>query len=119
MIPPATVQATAATMADQDFEIDDEAEDEVDEQMDEIDNPDNAFDEDALNEGGEADPTAFGDALLASPPNQLTYTLEGADVEQLLSDDNSIMEDDNSDLPELEEVSVEGQIDQSTAEGNE
>ena len=116
------MQTAAATPADQNLETENEAE--VDEEMDEIDNLDAAFDEDALDEGEGTDAPASEEALLVdifgvNLPNQLSQTLGAAEVEQLLSDENNVWEDEDSDLPELEEISVAEQTDQQTSEGNE
>lgn len=111
-LPPAlqTAGQAAAITADQDVEIEDEAEDEdeADEDMDETDNLDDAFDEDALDEDGDA-----------IPPNVLSHTLDAAEVDHLISDESSIPESEDSDLPDLEEIPVTDQTDQQTTEGNE
>ena len=125
MITPALqtpIQTAAATSADQNLETEDEAE--VDEEMDEIDNLDAAFDEDALDEGEEADAPASEEALLVdifgvNVPSQLAQILDAVEVEQLLSDENSAWEDEDYHLPDLEELSVAEQTDQQTSEGNE
>ncbi|CAD6579299.1 MAG: hypothetical protein ASARMPREDX12_009120 [Alectoria sarmentosa] len=122
MITPALqtpIQTAAATSADQNLETEDEAE--VDEEMDEIDNLDAAFDEDALDEGEEADAPASEEALLVdifgvNVPSQLAQILDAVEVEQLLSDENSAWEDEDYHLPDLEELSVAEQTDQQTSE---
>lgn len=133
-IPPAletAVHAAAATIADQDLEIEDEAEAEdedeaeADEEMDEVDDSDDDFDEDALDEGEEAHIMATGETSLFEPshafgvipPNPFSYTVNAAEVEQFLSDENSILEDEDSDLPDVEEISVADHTDQQTPDG--
>lgn len=127
-IPPAletAVHAAAATIADQDLEIEDEDEAEADEEMDEVDDSDDDFDEDTLDEGEEAHIMATGEASLVEPshafgvipPNPLSYTVNAAEVEQFLSDENSILEDEDSDLPDVEEISVADHTDQQTPDG--
>lgn len=122
------VQAAAATPAEQDLEIEDEDEDEdedeADEEMDEIDNIDDAFDEDALDEGEDSGPAAFGEALFLDtfglmPPDVLLHTPQAANAEQSMSDETSILEDDYSDLPDLEEMPVAEQTDHQATAGNE
>lgn len=120
------VQATAVTTADQDFEIEDEGEDEsedesegeADEEMHDIDNLDDAFDEDPPDEGEEGDVTALLAVDLGVISSQLSDTPGAAEIEQLLPDENGQSEDEDSDLPDLEEIPVADQTDQQTTEGN-
>ena len=128
--PPAlqtAVQAAAVTPTDQDLGTEegteDESEDEADEEIDEIDDLDDAFDEDALDESADADISAFGEAILenfgATSTGVSSHTLEAAEVEQSMSDEDSILLDEYSDLPELEEIPVADQINHQVTEGNE
>lgn len=120
-VPQTAVPTAAGTPVDQDLEIGEEDEDEADEEIDDIASLNDASDEDALDEGEEADVTALGEALLAEPTfaNQLSYTLDAAEVEQLLPDENSTLEDEDSDLPDLEDVPVADQTNEQTTQGNE
>lgn len=110
-----------ATTVDQNSEIGDEDEDEANEEMDEIANFDDALNEDSLDEDEETGVTAFGASLLGEPtlPNQLSYTLDPAEVEQLLSDENSALDDEDSDVPDLEDISMADPNNQQTTQGNE
>lgn len=118
---PTGVQATMATTVDQNSEIGEEDEDEANEEMDEIANFDDALNEDSLDEDEETGDTAFGASLLGEPtlPNQLSYTLDPAEVEQLLSDENSALDDEDSDVPDLEDISMADPKNQQTTQGNE
>lgn len=105
------IQATAATTPDEGPEDDDESvegEDFLDD-----DDDDYGSDEDALNDGEDPNFTAFG----TYPSNQMTPTLDAAEVEHSLLDADSPSEDETFDLPDLEEIPVADQIDQTT-EGN-
>ena len=115
-----TAQASAASIADQDFLTEDEAEveDEADEEMDEIDDVDDAFDEDAMDDDEEADSTAFEVTSTNEANPQSLLAAISTEVDHLLSDDNLFSEAEDSELPELEEMFVAQQTDQQTAEGN-
>lgn len=126
-IPPAlqtAVQAAAATTATQYFDMEDEAEDGTDEEMDEVDDLDDAFDEGALNEGEEANLTASGEphlvgSLGVTVPTPLPHTQVAALVGQVQPNEYSTSEDDDSDLPEIDQISEAGQTDQQMIQGNE
>ena len=124
-MPPAletAVQATAVTVADQDLETEDEAEEEAEDQageeMDETDNFDDAYDEDALNEGEEVDPTNVSGVDQGTTSNQLSHIPDATEAEQLLPNESPLSGIEDSDLPDLEEIPVADQIDQQTTEGN-
>ena len=108
-VPQTAVPAVAGTPVDQDLEIGEEDEDEADEEMDDIASLNDASDADSLDVP----------ALEPTFPNQLSYTLDAAEVEQLLPDENSALEDGDFDLPDLEEVPEADQINQQTSQGNE
>ncbi len=109
-IPPALptgVQAAMATTVDQNSEIEDEDEDEANEEMDEIDNFDDALSEDSID-------AFLGQAL----PLQMSYTLDPAEVEQSLSEENSTLDDEDSDVPDLEDIPMADPNNQQATQGN-
>ncbi|KAL9067824.1 MAG: hypothetical protein Q9161_006642 [Pseudevernia consocians] len=108
-VPQTAVPAVAGTPVDQDLEIGEEDEDEADEEMDDIASLNDASDADSLD----------ATALEPTFPNQLSYTLDAVEVEQLLPGENSALEDGDFDLPDLEEVPEADQINQQTSQGNE
>ena len=117
---PATVQATAITTADPDFEMDDEVEDETDEEMeemDEMDSLDDEDDEDSLDENEEADSIALGAAVTVGAALMVDPTLDPAAVGQLFSNEDITTDDDDSDIPDLEEVPMAQQTGQPAPEG--
>ena len=118
-------QAGAGTSPDEDPESELDAEDEEDEEMDDDDNFDDAFEEDAL--VGTVAPTGGGldvnvglqsPAPEISPPNPFSHPPEPPDFESLLSNEDSTLSEEYSDLPDLEEIPVEDQNEQQTDEGN-
>lgn len=88
MIPPALQTAGQAAAA---TSADQDVEDEMDDEM-----LDDAFDEDALDEDEDA--------------------LDAAEVEPILSDESSVLESEDSELPDLEELPVADQTHQPTTE---
>ena len=119
---PAAVQATAITTADPDFEMDDQVEDETDEEMeemDEMDNLDDEDDEDSLDENEEADSIALGAAVTVGAALMVDPTLDAAAVGQLFSNEDITTDDDDSDIPDLEEVPMAEQTGQPAPEGKE
>ena len=125
---PATVQATAITTADPDLDMDDQVEDETDEEMDEMDDlvdeddeddEDDLDDEDSLDEDEDADLMALGAAVTVGAALMVDPTLDAAEVGQLFSDEDIITDDDDSDLPDLEEVPMAEQTGQPAPEGKE
>ena len=126
-IPPnlqAVAQATAATIVDPDILVHDEGEtdDEADEDMDEVDDVDDTFDEDVLDEEEEAQLAAF--RLESSINKPIPQTTEAdaisypTEIEQILSNDNSISDAEDSNLPDLVEGPSAPQTDQQMLEGN-
>ena len=118
---PATVQATDIT-ADPDTEMDDQADDETDEEMDEMDeinDLDDEDDEDSPDENEEADLMALGAAETVGGALMVDPTLDAADVGQLFSNEDITTDDDDSDLPDLEEVPMAEQTGQPAQEGKE
>lgn len=115
MLPPGTlpptqqtaIQASEATTPDEGPEDDIEAMEAGEDEMDDDDTLDDASDEDALSEGDDPTVTAFE----THPSNQMSHTLEAAEGEPLLSNEDS-------DLPDLEEIPVADQISQQMTEGN-
>ena len=111
---PATAQATEITTADPDLEMDDQADDETDEEMDEIDGLDDEDDEDSPDENEE---TALGAAVTVGGALAVDPTLDAADVGQLLSNEDITSDDDDSDLPDLEDDPMAEQTGQPAPEG--
>ena len=117
---PATVQATGITATDSDLEMDDQADDETDEEMDETDATDgldDEDDEDFPDENEEADLMASGAAVTVGGALTVDPTLDAPDVGQLFSNDGITTDDDDSDLPDLEEVPSAEQTGQPAPEG--
>lgn len=102
------MQASEATTPDEGPEDDIEAMEAGEDEMDDDDNLDDASDDDALNEGEDPTVTAFE----THPSNQIPPTLEAAEGEPLLSNEDS-------DLPDLEEIPVADQISQQMTEAAE
>ena len=111
---PATVQATEITTADPDLEMDDQADDETDEEMDDLDDED---DEDSSDEIEEAELMALGAAVAVGGALMVDPTLDVADVGQLFSNEDITTSDDDSDLPDLEEVPMAEQTGQPAPQG--
>ena len=122
--PQTATQAGADASPDEDSEFEIDAEDEEDDEMDDDDDLDDAFEEDAL--GGIVAPTGGGSvvniglqppATEISPPNPLSPTPEPPDF-SLVSNEDSTLSEEDSDLPDLEEIPVEDQNEQQMNEGN-
>ena len=113
---PATVQTTEITTADPDLEMDDQADDETDEDMDDLDDED---DGDSSDEIEEAELTALGAAVTVGGALMVDPTLDAADVGQLFSNEDITTSDDDSDLPDLEEVPMAEQTGQPAPQGKE
>ena len=113
---PATVQATEITTADPYLDTDDQADDETDEEMEDLDDED---DGNSLDENEDADLMALGDTGTVGGASMVDPTLDAADDGQLFSNEDITTDDDDSDLPDLEEVPMAEQTGQPALEGKE
>ncbi len=121
------VQAPAATTTDQDIQIEHEAEVEPDEEMAEVNDIDDSSDGDSPDEVMEVGFMAFEAAVpsesiphAAETPssNPLPPTTNAMEVDPLLSDEiSSTSEDDDSEIPDPEEMSLADETEQQAVEG--
>lgn len=118
----------STTPEDPESDIDavDDEDDEMDEEMDDEDSFDyDAFEEGTLDEGVAAIEGTLDahigfqpPAPAILPPNPVSHTPEAPEITSLVSNEDFTLSEDDSDLPDLEEVSVGDQHEQQTTEGN-